>query len=85
MKALSHEHVELSSIFMPEHFTGPTSDTENGFRTVPDLLRAVADWMDENDIQDPEAQSLDLKVAFVDNGDEDFYETITLYHLERGK
>lgn len=67
---------------LAHHFTGPCSDTDCGFRTVPMLLRAIADWMDEHDIQDPEFDNLLLKTQFEDDSDENFYETATLYYLE---
>lgn len=66
---------------LAHHFTGPVSDSDYGFRTVPSLLRAIADWMDENDVKDPDFQNLVVKTAFVDDS-EDFYETASLYYLE---
>lgn len=75
-----YNNYELKAV-KAHHFTGPLSEIGNDFRTVPDLLRSVADWMDANNIQDPEAEALMLKCSFEDNGD-DFHETITLYYLD---
>ncbi len=64
------------------YFTGPISDITNNFRTIPNLLRSVADWMDENNIQDPESEALTLKAVLGDGEDEPFYEAITLYYID---
>jgi hypothetical protein len=63
-----------------QHFTAPPSDLDNDFRTVPNLLRALADWMDENDIQDPEVDNIKLGTTFTGEGD-NFYQHLTLYYL----
>jgi hypothetical protein len=66
------------------YFTGPVSNMDNGFRTVPDLLRAVADWMDTNDVQDPEFENIIIKIAWPnksDDWDDDFYQTATVYYM----
>lgn len=65
------------------YFTGETSDSDNGFRTIPALLRAVAEWMDENTIQDPEFQGLTIAVQFP--SESDFYYSATLHYQEEGK
>lgn len=61
-----------------EYFTGPTSSDEFGWRTMPMLLRRVADWMDSVDLQDPELDYLTTKVKFTE-GDE-FYQTLSVYY-----
>lgn len=66
-----------------EYFTGPTSSEEYGWRTVPMLLRRVADWMDSVDLQDPEFDSLTAGASFIaESPDDDFYQTITVYYRE---
>lgn len=72
---------------LAQHFQGVVSDSGNGFRTVPILLRAVADWLDENDVQDPEFNDLKLSVVWqradaIIQLDDPFYYTATVYHLE---
>lgn len=72
---------------LAHYFQGVVSDSNNGFRTVPTLLRAVADWMDENDVQDPEFDDLKLSIVWqredaISQLDDPFYYTATVYHLE---
>lgn len=67
---------------LAHHFTGPTSNAAHNFRTVPIILRAIADWMEEHDVQDPDFQHLDIGSMFEGRGDS-FYEAGTLYYLER--
>lgn len=72
-----HEHRGLLPVDA-EYFTGPTSSTDNGFRTVPGLLRQLANWMDDLDIQDPEVDALNLGLTFTEG--DDFYQHLTLYY-----
>lgn len=79
---MSTTHWALAGI-KGEHFIGPVSDTDNGFRTIPSLLRTVADWMDANDLQDPEFDNLAVRVVFVpDSDDDDFYYSASIYYRE---
>lgn len=61
------------------HFRGPVSGIDNEFRTLPSLLRRVADWIDETGLQDPEFQGLSFHVEFVEDSD-DYYLTATLHY-----
>lgn len=63
------------------YFTGPRS-SDNKFRTTADLLRAVADWIDSNDMQDPEFDHLLVRVVFESDSDDEFYQSATLYYRE---
>lgn len=72
-----------------QHFQGPDSDTDNDFRTVPTLLRAVADWLDENDIQDPEFDDVRLALiwerpdrASMLDEDDPYHYSATVYYEE---
>lgn len=66
-----------------EHFSGPVSESLNEWRTVPELLRAVADWMDARDVKDAEFHSLQLVKRFI-NEDDEHRETATVYYVEEG-
>lgn len=65
-----------------EYFTGPTSDSEFNWRTMPMLLRRVADWMDAVDLQDPEFESIETRTTFIEETPDSFYQTITIYYRE---
>lgn len=61
------------------YFIAPVSD-DNDFRTVSALLRKVADYVDEIDLQDPEFHGLITGLEF---GEEDrSYRTATLLFTE---
>lgn len=62
------------------HFTGPMSDTTTGWRTVPQLLRRVAQWMEDNDVQDPEFQELCLHTVFPVDHENDNYMAASVYY-----
>lgn len=75
-----------------QHFQGPESDSDYGFRTVPTLLRAVADWMDQNDLQDPEFDDLRLTLiwerpdrASLLDEDDPYHYSATVYYEEPEK
>lgn len=68
------------------YFKGEVSDTENGFRTLPSLLRRVADWMDAIDLQDPEFQGMTTTVEFPEGRatePEEFYLTVTVHYASQ--
>lgn len=70
---------------LAHYFTGPLSNTDNGFRTVPDLLRAIADWLDTNNVQDPEFEGLVIKTTFLnvsDDYNDNFYQCATVYYMQ---
>lgn len=67
-----------------QHFSGPRS-SEHQFKTAAALLRAVADWIESEGIQDPEFDQLTTKVAFESDNDDEFYETATLYYRLEGE
>lgn len=50
------------------YFAGPSSGGDETFstefKTTPELLRAVADWLDENNIQDPEFDGIFIHSEF---------------------
>lgn len=73
-------HYSIRPVYA-EHFRGPVSGNDNSFRTVPTLLRALADWMDQNDIQDPEFFNLVSHKSFTGNDDKS-QETITIYYTK---
>lgn len=73
---------------LAQHFQGPVSDGDYNYRTVPTLLRAIADWMDKNDLQDPEFDEIKVRVVWerantndISEGDP-FYYAATVYYLE---
>ena len=65
-----------------EYFTGPTSSDDFGGRTMPLLLRRVADWMDSVDLQDPEYESVETRTTFIEETPDSFYQTVTVYYRE---
>ena len=71
---------------LAHYFTGPKSDEDYGYRTVPTLLRAVADWLDEHHVQDPEFEELVVKTVFGSNSDNfsvEYYMAATVYYVEK--
>jgi hypothetical protein len=68
--------------FRDRYFTAlPSSDCD--FRSVSALLRQVADWIDANDIQDPEIDSLWIGVTFTSEDDQHYHHA-TLYYRHEG-
>lgn len=70
-----------------QYFTGPFSEFDIGFKTTPELLRAVADYIDEHDIQDPELYDIVLNTEFTGRtndyfGDDPYRQSVTLYYLD---
>ncbi len=71
--------------FRGQHFAAPISSA-NGFCTVADLLREVADWMEANRVEDPEFEGLRLGLTFTNGTADEFYHHATLhYRLEGDK
>ncbi len=63
-----------------EYFSAPISESTNDFRTLPVLLRSIADWIEQQGIQDPEFDNLSVGLVFTGQGDQ-FYQDATLYYL----
>ena len=67
------------------HFQGPVSENGNGYRTIPELLRAIADWMDANDVKDGEFFDLTFAKSFTTHDeDDDVQQVATVYYMEEG-
>ena len=65
------------------HFRGPVSGSGNRYRTMPGLLRAIADWMDEQDVKDAEFFDLTVMKHFTSE-DDDVQQVATVYYTEEG-
>jgi hypothetical protein len=68
-----------------QYFVGPSCESGLDFRTTSMLLRAIADWLDENGIQDPEFQSLVVRTSFSGRSDEfgdPFRQTAIVYFID---
>lgn len=68
-----------------QNFTGEVAEEfENSYRTVPDLLRDIAKWMDENQIDDTEFSDLVFHLEFMqqDADPDTHYYTAVLYHIK---
>lgn len=63
-----------------EYFSGETTNEEkNHYRTLPKLLREIADWMDAHDVADTSYQDLSIHTTF-EQDDESHY-SATLYYM----
>lgn len=61
-----------------EYFVGDSADQFNMHKTVPKILRQVADWMDANKIDDVAFVNLTTACNFVD--DDDYQMSVTVYY-----
>lgn len=70
-----------------QYFGGPSGGSDNNFRTIPEVLRAVADWIEENNIQDPEIYDLLVRTEFSGQsndyyGEDPYRQVVTLYYCD---
>lgn len=65
------------------YFTMPISGTIQ-YRSLPSLLRDVANWLESEDIQDPEFDTLEVRQTLMDN-DDSFYHATVYYRKETDK
>lgn len=63
------------------YFTGPRSSA-NGYKTLPTLLREVAEWLEVNDVDDADFCEMTTHTSFESDNDDESYETITVYYRE---
>ena len=63
---------------LAHYFSGVQCNIDNNFQTVPQLLRVIADFMEQNVIRDAEFDDLTFRTNF-DDGDE-HHEFATLYY-----
>lgn len=65
------------------HFRGPVSASGNEYRTIPELLRAIADWLDAHQIADGEFFDLVIAKSFTTHDEDDEVQQVaTVYYTE---
>ena len=64
-------------------FEPPLSD-ECDFRSLPLLLQMVGNWMEANDVQDPEFDGLLIERTFPDPKSDECRYTATLFYRREG-
>lgn len=64
-----------------QHFRGETAADFNYYRTLPTLLREIADWMEANDISDDRFDHMSLNTTF--ELDDASHYGATLYYRDK--
>lgn len=64
-----------------QNFRGETASDDNDARTIPNLLREIADWMDANQLDDTKFMDLSFTCNF-ENSQDDWHYSSVLYHLD---